>query len=200
MTSQERRAIVLKSKTEGQIVKGKYVDLFPCAPDHGATIVKLRNQEKSRSNLNQVNASTIESQAAWYSGYMLRGDDIYWCVHNKNGRMIGTVRLYNIDSDGNCCNQGSFIIDEECAMNGPYALETEILTLDFCFDALCMAKILNDDKVENKNMNSISRRIGFQLIQEFERDGARYNLYELTKDTYKRAALAKILAKWKDRE
>lgn len=199
MTPQERKEIILKNKAKGQIIQGEYIDLHPCTLEHGETIVKLRNQKKSRYNLNQKEASTIEGQNAWYSGYTQRDDDLYWCICNKAGRMIGVIRLYNIEPDGNICNQGSFIIDEAYAMSGPYAVETEILTLDFCFDILEISKVLNDDRVENRNMNSISRRVGFQFVEEFERGDARYNLYELTKDDYKRDELIKIMGKWRER-
>ena len=199
MTSQERKALVLKSKAEVQVIKGKYVDLYPYIIEHGETIVNLRNQEKSRYNYNQKEASTVEGQNEWYSGYAQRDNDIYWCIYDKIGNMIGVIRLYNIKLDGTCCNQGSFIIDEAYAMNGPYALETEILSLDFVFDILQMDKVLNDNRVENKNMNSISKRIGFKIVEEFERDDARFNLFELTKDAYKRADLKNTLDKWRER-
>ncbi len=199
MTIQERKALILKSKVKGQVVQGKYVDLYPCTPEHGETIVRLRNQEKSRYHLNQKEASTIERQNAWYNDYALRDDDLYWCIYSKTGNIIGVIRLYHIKADGSAGNQGSFIIDEAYAMSGPYALETELLTLDFCFYTLQMEKVLNDNRVENKNMNSISRRIGFQFIEEFERDDANFNLYELTRAAYKRADLVNLMEKWGER-
>ena len=200
MTTQERKAIVIKSKTEDQTIQGKYIDLHPCVLEHGEKIVLLRNQGKSRYNLNQKEASTAESQNQWYGGYARRDDDICWCIHDKAGRMIGVIRLYNIMHDGSCCNQGSFIIDETHAMSGPYAVETEKITLDFAFDTLRIDKVLNDIRAENKNMNSISRRIGFQFVEDFERDGAKYNLYELTRSNYGRETLEKTLGKWRERE
>jgi len=200
MTTQERKAIVIQSKTEGQTIHGQYIDLRPCALEHGETIVQLRNQKKSRYNLNQKEPSTAERQNQWYADYARRDDDICWCIHDKAGRMIGVIRLYNILHDGGCCNQGSFIIDETHAMSGPYALETEKMTLDFAFDTLRIAKVLNDNRVENKNMNSISRRIGFQFMEDFEQNGAHFNLYELTKSNYRREVLEKVLSQWRERE
>lgn len=187
---------MLQSKTEGQYIIGATIDLRPCTLEHSETIVKLRNQKKSRYHLNQKEASTIAGQDAWYQRYAQSDDDLYWCIYDKSGRMVGVIRIYDIMPDGGCCNQGSFIIDEACAMGGPYALETEILTLDFCFDALQIDRVLNDDRVENKKMNSISRRVGFRFLEEFERGDARYNLYELTRETYKRADLVKMLSQW----
>ena len=199
MTPQERKTVVINSKNKDQIIQGYYIDLHPYVFQHGETIVKLRNQEKSRYNLNQKETSTTEGQNKWYDGYMKRNDDIYWCIYNKEDKIIGAIRFYNIKYDGSCCNQGSFIIDEVYAMSGPYALETEILTLDFVFDVLKINKVFNDNRVENKNMNSISKRIGFKFVEEFELDGARYNLYELTPNNYKKEALKKIFDKWRTR-
>lgn len=196
MTFKEREAIILKSREDGQAVGGSYIDLYPCKLKHGETFVRLRNQEKSRYNLNQKEVLTIEKQNAWYCDYEVRNNDLCWCIYNKAGNMIGTIRLYNIELDGSRCNLGSFIIDKAYAMSGPYALEALLLALDYCFDFLQIHKVLNDDRIDNKNMNSISRRIGFQFIKEFERNDARYNLYELTKATYKRAVMEKLLDKW----
>jgi RimJ/RimL family protein N-acetyltransferase len=174
--------------------------LHPYKWEHGGTIVALRNQEKSRYNLAQKDASTIEGQNEWYHCYSQRDDDIYWCIHNKTGNMIGVIRIYDIKHDGTCCNQGSFIIDRAFAMSGPYAVEAEILSLDFVFDTLQMDKVLNDNRVDNKNMNSISKRVGFKFVEEFTRDDVRFNLFELKINTYNRVDLESILQKWRERE
>ena len=200
MDSRTRKEIIIKSKTKGQVIHGEYIDLYPCTLEDGGAIVVLRNQEKSRYNLNQKEPSTIEGQKKWYEGYLQRNDEICWCICSKVETIIGVIRLYNINLDGASCNQGSFIIDEAYAMHGPYALEAEIITLDFVFDSLQIDKVFNDNRVENRNMNSVSRRIGFQFIEEFERKGARYNLFELNKGNYKRTNLIELLDKWKERD
>ena len=198
MTPQERRAIVAESKARGHVIHGRCIDLHPCASEHEEAIVRLRNQAKSRYNLNQTEAFTIDGHRAWYEGYVLRDNDIYWCIHDKSGGMIGLIRLNNIEPAGASCNQGSFIVDEAFAMSGPYALETEILTLDYAFFTLRIDRVYNDDRAENKNMNYISRRIGFRFVEAFERNGAMFNLYELTKDAYNRTELERLLSIWKD--
>ena len=200
MTPHERKNIVIESKRKDRIIRGKYIDLFPCTLEHSEEIVKLRNQEKSLYYLNQKQLSTLEGQNKWCDSYAQRDDDIYWCIYNKNGDMVGTVRLYNIEADGSQCEEGSFIIDEAYAMSGPYALEAKLLVFNFAFDVLQARKIINDNLAVNKNMNSISRRMGFILIKEYERDRIHFYLYELIKENYKRADLEKILDKWRDRE
>jgi len=194
----QRRAVVTEAKD--QIIQGKYIDLRPYIPEHGETIVKLRNQEKSRYFFNQKEASTIEEQNKWYYAYTRRDNDIYWCIHTKAGIMIGTIRLYAIDLNGSRCEEGSFVIDQAYAMSGPYALEAKLLVFNFAFDKLQILKIINEDRFDNKNMNSINKRIGFQFIKEFELNGAKFHLYELTEDSYKREYLTELLEKWRGRE
>jgi RimJ/RimL family protein N-acetyltransferase len=200
MTVHERRELILKSKTKGQVICGKCIDLRPCTIEHGENIVYLRNQEKSRYFFNQPKASTIEGQNSWYSDYVKRDNDIYWCIHTKNEKMIGTVRLYAIDLCGGSCEEGSFVIDEAYAMSGPYALEAKITVFDFAFDELQILKVVNEDRIDNKNMNSINKRIGFQIIKESEQNGVKFSRKELTKDLYKREPLYNILEKWNERE
>ena len=200
MTLEERQDLIKTIKEERQVIYGQYINLHPYALEHSEMIVKLRNQEKSRYNLNQHEESNLYKQNEWYRDYSLRNDDLYWCIYNKAEIIIGVIRLYNINHNECHCNQGSFIIDETYAMGGPYALETEIITLNFAFDTLQIDTIFNDIRVENKVMNSISRRIGFRFVKEFEREGVYFNLYELTKRNYNRNELEMILNKWKKRE
>lgn len=199
MIQQGRKEIVVKSKAKYQIIHGRNIDLHPYALEHGEAIVRLRNQEKSRYNLNQKESSTIEGQNKWYDIYAQRDDDIYWCICNKAGDVIGTVRLYDIAMDGSRCEEGSLIIDEVYAMNSSYALETMILVFDFAFNILQISEIVNEIRADNKNMKSISKRIGFTFVKEYERNEAGFSLYMLKKDNYQRTVLMNILDNWKER-
>jgi RimJ/RimL family protein N-acetyltransferase len=84
-------------------------------------------------------------------------------------------------------------------MSGPYALEAKILVFDFAFEILQISRIINETRIENKNMNSIGKRMGFSLVEEFEKNGVRHNLYELTKENYRREYLEKTLERWSKR-
>ena len=199
MTPQERISLICKSKEKGNDLYGRYLDLKPYILEYSSDIVRLRNQEKSRYYLNQNELSTVDSQNAWYKRYIKIDDDIGWCIFDKKGSIIGTIRLYDIAHSGRSCEEGSFIIDENYAMTAPFALESKILVFDFAFEVLKIGKIINMTRVDNKNMNSIAKRMGFLIIKEVEKNGVVHNYCELEKENYKRADLENILRQWRVR-
>ncbi len=158
-------------------IKGKCIDLVPVKEDHLARIVELRNQEKSRYFLNQPQLLTFETQKEWYEKYAERNNDIYWCIQNKNGIIVGTIRIYDITEDS--CNHGSFIIDESYAMGNPYALEAQIITLEFAFQELHVHKIINDNRIDNEKVSAISCKMGFHYEKEIEIHNVKYLRYVL---------------------
>lgn len=177
-------------------VTGGCIDLVPIQPKFLQPIVELRNQESTRYNLNQTYEITLEMQRAWYERYLQTTDDLYWCIVDKRtGDFVGTVRLYEITPDA--CRQGSFIIDERRCMGMPYALEAEILSLEFAFCVLGVQQVINDDRCDNVKMNAMSRKLGFRLTKTVEQRGVPYNYYALQRedlhlDSYK-AMLQKFL-------
>lgn len=183
------------SEYRGKTIYGDFIDLVPFNESHFSDVVRIRNQPKSKYFLNQDFDLTVEMQSEWYKDYLKRDNDIYWVIFDKSGTPIGTERLYNITS--NSCEEGSTIIDEAYAMKGPYSVEAILLAMDFGFKLLNVKSIINTDRVDNKNMNSISQKVGFQLLKQIEIRGATYNYYELTEENYQRDKLEKILSFWK---
>ena len=199
MTQQERISLICKSKEKGSDLYGRYLDLKPYILEYSNDIVRLRNQEKNRYYLNQTETLTVDNQNAWYKRYCKTDDDIGWCIFDKQSSIIGTIRLYDIACDGTFCEEGSFIIDERYSMTAPFALESKILVFDFAFEVLKIRKIINTTRIDNKNMNSIAKRMGFLIIKEIEKNGVIHNYCELSKENYKRADLENILRQWKVR-
>ena len=183
------------TKARETIISGSFIDLVPLKECHFSDVVRIRNQEKSKYFLNQNYDLTIEMQTEWYKDYLKRENDIYWVVVDKKGTVIGTERLYDITSDS--CEEGSTIIDETYAMKGPYSVETILLAMDFAFNELKVKSIINTDRVDNKNMNSISQKVGFTLLKQIEIRGVPYNYYELNETNYQRDKIKKIIDVWK---
>ena len=173
----------LVKEYKNKVITGKCIDLVPLKPEHFADVVRIRNQERSKYFLNQNIDLTVDMQAKWYEDYLKRDDDIYWALIGKNGVHVGMNRLYDID--GNLGNQGSFIVDENYSLGLPFALEAVVLTLDFAFNTLGLNQIINEDKCDNKMMNSMSKKIGFKFQKETEIRGQKYNYYLLNKDESK---------------
>ena len=165
-------------------IEGKIVDLIPFTMEDARNVVEIRNKKKNRYFLNQTYDITVESQAKWYENYLKRYDDIYWCVYNKQNQFIGTVRVYEIDGDNDICDQGSLMIDEEFSASGPYAIEVEILTLDFIFNILKIENVINEDRADNKVMNNLTRKLGFKYIKDTQNDGVKYKYYLLKREDY----------------
>lgn len=162
---------------------GQCIDLVPINEDFLPEIVRLRNQEKSKYYLNQQMDLSLEMQRLWYENYLKRDNDIYWCAVTKDCRVVGTYRLYDITED--MCEGGSFIIDESCTMGMPFALETYILSLETAFEVLDLVTVINTDRKDNKNMNSMSKKLGFVFEKEVEINGVVFNRYILKRKNSK---------------
>ncbi len=178
-------------------LKGKIVDMSPVTERDLADIIRMRNDPKMMYYLNQSVEITFESQKAWYEKYRERRDDLYWAIKDKEGLVVGTNRLYDIT--GSKCIQGSIMIDTRYSRTAPFAIEAMMMSLDFAFNVLGLRTIINVDRYDNKNMNSISKRFGFKFINETDIRGVLYNHYELQKEYYKRDEIDEVLQLWLSR-
>ena len=91
------------------------------------------------------------------------------------------------------------MIDTQYSMTAPFAIEGILLSLDFAFDVLGVKTIVNEDRTDNKNMNSLSRRFGFQFLRKSEIRGVIYNYYELHRENYKNNEIVEVLDLWLSR-
>lgn len=170
----------------GKKLKGKCIDLVPFTPDDAKNVVEIRNRKKNRYFLNQTYELNVDHQKMWYETYLTRDNDIYWCVYNKRNEFVGTIRVYDIDEESDICDQGSFMIDEDQAEEAPYALEVEILTLDFIFDVLNIGNVINEPRKDNKVMNNLTKKLGFDFKKRTIINGVEYNYYLLNQNDYKK--------------
>lgn len=178
-------------------IEGKCIDLVPLEESMLENVVRLRNQDKSVYFLNQGELLTLDMQKSWFQKYLERMDDIYWAVYDKEDNFVGTMRLYEITDDK--CVQGSFIIDEKYAKGAPYALEAELLSIKFAFEVLKINKIINEDRADNANMNSLTKRLGFEFIKDTNVRGVDYKYYELYQDNFKSKKIEAVLDYWVQR-
>lgn len=182
-------------------ILGRCINLIPFSLDYIDEVVNIRNYEKNKYFLNQTYELTKNSQYDWYKSYIYRNNDIYWCILNKKGDFIGTIRLYDITDTGDYCDQGSFMIDEKYANEGPYALEAELLSLDIAFHTIHVTKIINENRVDNKIMNNLTKKIGFVFIKNISIRNIQYNYYELNYKDYmkNRKKLDDLIEYWYNR-
>lgn len=184
-----------------KIIKGTFIDLVPITQEHLNDIVNLRNQEKNRYFLNQQSIIDYNSQLNWYNNYLKRETDIYWAIYNKNNQFIGTIRIYDIDFNKDICEQGSFMIDSKFSEDAPYAVEAELLSLDFAFYELKIKNVINEDREDNKIMNNLSKKLGFKFIKNTLINQIKYNYYILKVDDYEknRDKFINLIKLWNDR-
>ncbi len=182
-------------------IQGACVDLVPFSMKYAADFVRIRNSERSRYFFNQQYKLTVESQQVWYEKYLHRPDDIFWAVLNKQQRFIGTIRLYDIDPEGQILEQGSFMIDEEVAGTAPYAAEANMLSMDFAFDVLEIGEIINRNRHDNKVMNNLSRKFGFRFVRDTEINGIPYKYYLCNREGYMsvRESIYSLITYWSER-
>lgn len=182
-------------------IEGKCIDLVPYSTKDNESIVELRNRPKNMYFLAQAGKLDLNSQNKWYEQYSRLNNDIFWCIYNKNQEFIGTIRIYKIDDEKDICTQGSFLIDEEKVDEAPYSLEAEIMSLDFAFDILNMAKVINEDRADNKVMNNLSKKIGFIFQKNTVVNGVDYKLYHLNRNDYLRSKdkFQKVIDYWSNR-
>lgn len=178
-------------------IEGRIIDLSPVTEKDLVDIIRMRNDPKMMYYLNQPMEITLDSQKAWFEKYQERTDDLYWTIKDKDGLVVGTNRLYDITADK--CVQGSLMVDTRYSRTAPYAAEAIMLSIDFAFDVLGVQTIVNEDRHDNKNMNSLSRRFGFQFLRETDIRDVTYNYYELQRNTYKREDIEEILNLWLSR-
>lgn len=182
-------------------IEGVCINLVPINESHFERIVNLRNKDRNVHSFNQTKKLTIDDQKNWYEAYLKRDDDIYWAIFNKSGILIGAIRVYDIKPKEDICEQGSFMIDEDYADEAPYAIEAMLMSYDFIFNVLKVNHAINQDREDNKVMNSLSKKLGFEFVKTKYINGVPYNYLILKKETYeqKRAKFAMIIDYWRDR-
>lgn len=196
-----KRIAAIIDEYRGKRIEGKCIDLVPLTPDDTVNVVEIRNRAKNKYFLNQTYELNVQGQIKWYEKYSARDNDIYWCIYNKKNKFIGTVRVYDIDEETDRCDQGSFMIDEEQAKGAPYALEAELLTLDFIFEKLHIGNVINENRADNKVMNNLTKKLGFVFKKDIVINSAEYKYYLLNPEDYKRnrEKFRMVIDYWADR-
>lgn len=168
-------------------IEGLGIILTPFRIEDSEAVVNLRNQDYVMWCFNQPRRYDIAGQIEWYNNYYLSAeDDIFWCIRRKDGRFIGMIRIYNIDNALLICNQGSFAIDGRYKDEAPYAVEALVMTLDFAYDCIGVRNILHENRVGNKTMNNLSRKLGAYTDGQIDFRGAEYTRWILPVESYRK--------------
>ena len=178
-------------------IAGRIVDLSPVTEKDLSEIIRMRIDPKMMYYFNQPQEISLIDQQEWFRKYQQRTDDLYWTIKNKDGLIVGTNRLYNVTSDK--CYQGSLMVDTRYSRTAPFSVEAIMLSLDFAFNVLGVHTVINENRHDNKNMNSLSKRFGFKFIHEVDIRGVVYKHHELYRENYKREDIESVLNLWLSR-
>lgn len=179
------------------ILVGDFCKLIPIEPKDFETFIELRNREKNKYFLNQNYDVTLEGQRIWYNNYLERDNDIYWGIWRDEDTIVGTIRLYNVNGD--TCEEGSCIIDDIYSKEAPYAVEAKYLLTKYAFENLGLKQIVNENKKDNRVMNSLSKQQGFRFIKNVFIGDAEYNYFILEVGDFQKEKIEKLLNYWKER-
>lgn len=177
------KVICMNFKTFHRSLAGRIVDLVPLDRTHTPDVVQLRNSPHVRQFFDEKDLTTVESQNAFFEKYSGWPDDLYWAVVSKSGKVIGTNRINAIDGESGC--KGSLIIDQNEARLGPYALEAELLLLNFAFNVLGVKRIKTIVRPDNIKMIGLNTKLGFRLVGPYDQRGVMNNEYMLERQDYR---------------
>jgi RimJ/RimL family protein N-acetyltransferase len=196
-TLAQRAALVRQWRSQPLI--GSTIAMTPCTPDDAADLVRLRNAERARFGLNQLQHLTVEAQADFLRTYLARSNDLYWMIRTRDGAVVGANALYSIDDVPGVAEKGRLVIDEALGLAGPFALESDLLLLDLAFKSLELDRVVTIVRPENTKMLSMNSRLGFKPCGEREVRGVMYGEFCLESTHFEAEPLQSIVAHWRDR-
>lgn len=139
-----------------KILEGKYVKLQYAQIEDAEEILSIRQDPKLTKYLPRLNI-TIEEQRAWLEQQQEREGDYYFCVWNKENKLIGTIRIYNIhDGIG---ETGSLALKGNAFEN----LEAKLLCEDFLWDILKLNSTIGIINVENIQAQKFAQLFGVEF-------------------------------------
>lgn len=153
-------------------------------------IVDLRTDEKL-SRFLSVTYADVEEQKKWLRAYKKREekDEEFYFVALYQGRVYGTTRIYNIETD--CFEVGSWLFAPD-APNG-VAVLADIVAREFAFEKLNVGRCKFE--VRRKNVSVVKYHKSYKpiLIKETEQD----YFFVLDRDAFEehKNKLIKILGK-----
>ena len=65
-----------------------------------------------------------------------------------------------------------------------YATEAAFASLNYGFEKLALEEIYADANIENAGSNNVLKKVGFRLIETFEKEGIMNNWYQIKRDDW----------------
>lgn len=142
----------------GSDITGKRLRLRPVTPQDAAFIQGLRTDPAYNTHLSPV-TGTVADQRDWITAYKAReaaGQEIYCIIERHDGVSCGTVRLYDITTDG--FTWGSWILNNDKPPKA--ALDSAVLLYDIGFEMLEKPRAVFDVRADNDRTVRFHLRFG----------------------------------------
>ena len=110
-------------------VTGHKLRFRDATPADAAFILSLRT-DPAKSRYLSATSGDVAKQEAWLEDYARDDSQVYFIMEDAEGRLVGTVRLYDQRGDSFCW--GSWIIKAD--MPGNYAIESALMVYRYALD------------------------------------------------------------------
>lgn len=157
-------------------IAGKNINLRDIEISDAQFVLDLRTNDKKSLYLHKTDAD-IQKQINYINKYKTLKNEWYFIIEDKNGKPLGTVRIYDVIGDSFCW--GSWLIVDNAPSQT--ALESALLIYDYAFDYLNFNNVHFDVRKGNVKVQRFHELFGAQRTGETELD----ILYKYDKETYK---------------
>lgn len=156
----------MKNTTSNIIISDSKIKIRLVVESDAEFILKLRNDERLKMHISPTSTS-IADQIEWIKKYKKREQEeieFYFIFEDINGKMWGTIRLYNITDE-------SFTIGSWLCLPGEnenIAIKSWLLCIQFGFEKLNYNHCLFDIRKTNKTVLYFAKLFKPELINQDE--------------------------------
>jgi len=154
---------------KAKIIHGHSIDLVNACEADANFILSLRTDVNKSKFLSQTSAD-VDKQKQWLNAYALDTEQAYFIIKTKDGKNIGTVRLYDIQGDSFCW--GSWILVHDAPRNA--SIESAIIIYKYAL-ARGFHRAHFDVRKGNTSVWKFHERFGAVRVAETDED----YLYEI---------------------
>jgi RimJ/RimL family protein N-acetyltransferase len=145
-------------------------------PADAAFILRLRTDPAKNAHLSAT-APSLEAQSAWLARYAQDDTQAYFVIENRDGRPVGTVRLY--DARGASFCWGSWIKDDGAPLG--FAMESALMVYTYALH-LGFTAAHFDVRVDNEHVWAFHEKLGARRVATHGPD----HFYEMDGETIRR--------------
>ncbi|MGM9994305.1 MAG: GNAT family N-acetyltransferase [Candidatus Avigastranaerophilus sp.] len=157
--------------------EGKFVNIRDIEEKDAEFVLSLRCDKKKSQFLHKTDPD-IQKQINYIRHYKTLDNEWYFIIENKEGKPIGTYRIYDLRQDSFCI--GSWLMTDNSSLNE--VIEGEYLSKIFAFETTGFNKFHFDVRKNNKKVMRFHKLMGAKIVSEDEID----YFFECTKEDYLR--------------